>query len=146
MLNRSGRWIRGLVTLAVLIALLAGTVWGDDDAFPFGPFRMYSITNKASGEVASTYVEVRARKRERVRLDPAVLESVLGLRRAEIEGQLPRFVEDPEELGYIVEAYERTNPEGPALVELRLMQDVSTLRDGRVVDTAKRTLVVWHRS
>ena len=42
--------------IVVLGLLLAGTVWGDDDAFPFGPFRMYSTRNDPNAPVISTRV------------------------------------------------------------------------------------------
>ena len=142
MLSPSGRLIRGLATLAVLGAVMVGTLWGDDDSFPFGPFRMYSIANRTSGQITSAFVEGVRAGGEEIRMDP----SVLGLRRAEIEGQLPRFVAHPEDLRYILEAYRQKNPDAPKLIELRLMQEVNTLREGHTVATSERTLAVWPRS
>lgn len=46
-----GRLVRLLVSVAYLSLLLAGTAFGDDDPFPFGPFRMYSTSTPPNGDV-----------------------------------------------------------------------------------------------
>jgi hypothetical protein len=127
---------------AVLTALLAGTFFGDDDSFPFGPFRMYSVTNRTSGLVEVAHLEgvtVGDRRRE---IDFASF----GMRGAEIEGQTERFVNDPGQLQLLVEAYETKNPEGPQLVELHLVQEVHQLERGRPVETTEKTLASWPSS
>ena len=48
-----GRQVRLVMTALVLVALLAGTVFGDDVHFPFGPFRMYSTTDRIDAPVNS---------------------------------------------------------------------------------------------
>ncbi len=46
-----GRAVRTVATLAVAVLLTAGTVWGNDDEFPFGPFRMFSTSTPAGSAV-----------------------------------------------------------------------------------------------
>lgn len=113
--------------LGVILGLVAGTFWGDDDNFPFGPFRMFSTTNQLDGHVDSGEVwAVDAEGREF-----QVEWQDIGLRRAEIEGQTPRFVNDPEALRYVAEAYRTFNPDAPEIVAIKLFESVQVLEDGR---------------
>ena len=52
--SRAGWAARWAVTVIALALLLAGTFVGQDDDFPFGPFRMYSTTAQLNGPVRST--------------------------------------------------------------------------------------------
>ena len=136
-----GRSIRALATAGVLLLLLAGTARGEDDHFPFGPFRMFSRTTKSTGRVTASRIEAVTADGRTV----TIADARLGLRRAEIEGQIPRFRRDPALLGHLVEAYERFQPDAAELVRLRVVNDISRLTDGRV--TSRETLVVatWER-
>ncbi len=90
-LSRRGRRVRIVVTLLVAGVLLFGTLWGQDDLFPFGPFRMYASADKLNAPVADTRFEL-------VDTTGAIVELTqynTGIRRAEIEGQLSRFKSDP---------------------------------------------------
>ncbi len=83
--------VRLVVTVVVFGLLLAGTVAGTDDDFPFGPFSMYAWRHDPDTGVASDTVQA-------VLEDGRVVDvsfGDVGLRRAEIEGQLHRFVENP---------------------------------------------------
>lgn len=126
-LSPRGRWIRGLAMFAVVVGLFAGTFWGDDDNFPFGPFRMFSTTNQLDGHVDSAEVWGVTRSGEEILLEW----EWIGLRRAEIEGQMPRFAEDPDALRFVAEAYDRFNPQGEDLVAIKLRERVQMLQDGR---------------
>ena len=78
-----GRRVRVVATLITGVLLLAGTLWGTDDDFPFGPFRMYSTAPDPNGAARDTRVEgVDADGRT-----VAITEGNSGIRRAEIEGQ-----------------------------------------------------------
>ncbi len=102
MLTRAGRRTRVVLTVAVAALTIAGTLVGQDDDFPFGPFRMYSTRDDPDGTVVSTRVEARdATGRLR-----AVDERSTGLSRAEVEGQVRRFVADPELLGALSRAHD----------------------------------------
>ncbi len=144
MLSTSGRRIRMLAITAVIAMLVAGTLWGQDDHFPFGPFRMYSVRNKLDGRIKGTLMEVvdaggRVSTVE-IRADE------FGLRRAEVEGQIERFERDPGLLRHVARAYERFHP-GEQIVALRLYYEITRLSNGRPMGMPTRTLVAeWQRA
>ncbi|WP_433826858.1 hypothetical protein ACQP2E_32825 [Actinoplanes sp. CA-015351] len=116
-LTTTGRRVRVLVTVAGLVLLLAGTFWGQDDDFPFGPFRMYSTAPDPNGAAKDTRVEG-------VDVTGAVVtitETNSGIRRAEIEGQQAAYEADPSRLSRIADAYAEHTPGAPALREVRIV-------------------------
>jgi hypothetical protein len=125
--------LRLTVGALVLLAVLAGTAWGQDDDFPVGPFRMYATAARPTGTVrVAELIGVRP-DGERVLLEA----HDVGLRRAELEGQLPRFRKDPELLAALAT---------PAYVEIRLEERERFVVDRRVQRDERRTLVAsWHR-
>jgi hypothetical protein len=127
-LTRRGVWIRLAVTLAGAVLLLAGTLWGDDDHFPFGPFKMYASAVDPDAPAEDTRVEATDASGAVVLVTP----SNTGIRRAEFEGQLGRFREEPELLQTVADAYERRNPGAPPLRELRLVIRWHEVRDFEV--------------
>ena len=142
MLTAAGRRARVAVTLVLAVLTLAGTFVGQDDDFPFGPFRMYSTRDDPNGTVISTRVEaVDATGRVRV-----VDERSTGLRRAEVEGQVGRFRADPALLGALSRAHERLRPQEPRFVEIRVVERVYELRDSRPTGSqSERVVVTWRR-
>ena len=126
-LSRAGRVARLAAALAVLALVLAGTVWGDDDAFPFGPFRMYSTRADPNAPVISTRVVGLTASGEEVRLSGGQV----GLRRAEFEGQLPRIMTNPELLGLLAASYAQKHPDAPDLVEVQVVQRRFELSSGQ---------------
>jgi hypothetical protein len=144
MLTGAQRFRRAAATVLVSGALLLGTFWGTDYHFPFGPFRMYSIANRLDGRIRSALVEVRVEGRSE--WAQARTPGDLGMKRAEIEGQLSRFVADPGLLRHLATAYERLAPEEGAVVEVRLRQETTRLRAGRPAGVvAVETLATWSR-
>ena len=142
MLTRSGRRLRSAGTAIVLLLLLAGTAIGQDDAFPFGPFRMYATRDDPDGVVVSTRVEALDRDGRRV----LVPDSATGLRRAEIEGQAGRFERDPTLLAAVSRAHDRLRPDQPRYVAVRVIQRLIQLHDSRPVGAApERVVASWHR-
>jgi len=141
-LSATGRRIRVALTLLLVALTLAGTLVGQDDDFPFGPFRMYSTRDDPDGTVVSTRVEAVDRA-GRVR---TVDESATGLRRAEVEGQVGRFREHPELLGALSRAHDRLRPDEPAFVEVRVVERVYELRDSRPTgEQSERVVARWVR-
>jgi hypothetical protein len=142
-LSPASRRLRGFALAAVVVGLVVGTFWGDDDNFPFGPFRMFSTTNTLDGHVDAAEVwavDVAGREFQ-------IEWSDIGLRRAEIEGQMPRFIEDPEALRYVADAYEHFNPDAPELKVVKLRESVQILRDGRPHgEPTKVLLAQWNAS
>jgi len=122
----AGRALRITISMVVLALVTATTFWGGDDFFPFAPFKMYSSSMELDGWAGSTRVEVVNEEGERFSLT----EAATGFRRAELEGQKSRFVEDPSLLEYIAQAYERTNPDKPELVTVEIIERRYRLEDG----------------
>ena len=138
-MTSTGRRIRGAAVLILGFALLAGTVWGDDDHFPLGPFRMYSTTN-ALDDVVNTV------KLEGVDASGATLEirtQDLGLRPAEVNGQVARFRRDPSLLRFLAASYARANPDEPRLVSLTLKYGLWQLRGGEPVSYSEEDIATW---
>jgi hypothetical protein len=126
-LGPAGRAWRLAAAGIVLALLLAGTVWGDDDEFPFGPFRMYSTRADPNAAVVSTRTVGLTPEGEEVRLSGGEV----GLRRAEFEGQLDRLEDEPELLGLLADAYAERHPSAPEMVAVQVVQRRFELVDGR---------------
>jgi hypothetical protein len=125
-LTAVGRRLRLTATAVVLALLLAGSLWGDDDEFPFGPFRMYSTRNDPNAPVISTRVVGLTAAGEEVRLSGGQV----GLRRAEFEGQVSRIREHPELLGLLAESFADAHPSAPDLESVQMVQRRFELADG----------------
>lgn len=110
-LRRRALAARMTATALGLVLLFAGTLFGTDDDFPFGPFRMFATTNDWSEPISIARAEVTDAAGRTVELTPANS----GVRRAEIEGQLDRFRADPRALAALADAYRAHNPAAPAL-------------------------------
>ena len=142
MLTATGRRLRLAVTALVFGLLTAGTVLGQDDAFPFGPFRMYATRDSPDGTVVSTRVEA-VDTTGRVLVVP---DTATGLRRAEIEGQAGRFRTHPELLADLSRAHDRLHPHDPAYVEVRVVERHYRLRDSRPTgEQSEQVVASWHR-
>ena len=139
MLSDTGARVRLLGTTVVLVLVLVGSVWGDDDHWPFGPFRMYSTTTRLDGRVivpSFRGVTTQGRTLE-LRTDD------VGLRRAEVLGQLDRLQTRPDLLRLLAVAHARLHPESPHLRSLSLVAGVHRLEGGRPVDFEERVLATW---
>lgn len=134
-MTQAGRSFRLAATAVVLALVLAGSLWGSDDDFPLGPFRMYAHSGKATGVVSVPQLVGVADGRT-FRIAP---ESV-NIRRAEIEGQLNRFRE-PALLESLARTYIR---KGHELDELRLVLRRRRIEDGRRVGRSTgRVVARW---
>ena len=142
MLSQTGRRVRAAMSLLVAVLVLAGTFVGQDDDFPFGPFRMYATRDDPDGMVVSTRVEaVDTRGALRV-----VDERSTGLKRAEIEGQIRRFVADPALLGLLSQAHDQLRPAEPAYAQVRIVELSYRLADSRPTGAqSERVLARWTR-
>jgi hypothetical protein len=135
-LNQLGRAARAAVTVIGAGLLLAGTLVGQDDVFPFGPFRMYSTTDELHAPVASTRLEAVDAEGTRFRLS----DGMTGMRRAEIEGQMGRFRADPALLGSLAEAYAARNAGRPPLARVEIVVRHFTLAGGKPTGAYTDTL------
>ncbi|WP_412540429.1 hypothetical protein R8Z50_32190 [Longispora sp. K20-0274] len=130
--------LRVTITTLVAVALLLGTLFGSDDAFPFGPFRMYATTDALDAPVRDT--RVTAVDDSGAGLD--LTERDTGLRRAEVEGQLGRS--DLPRL--LAEAYARRNPAAPPLRRVAIVVTWHELRAGQPTGrTTEETVAAWER-
>src|SRR3954463_16644374 len=105
-LSSRGLRVRVLCTFAGFLLLVAGTLWGQDDDFPFGPFRMYSTAPDPDADAPDTRLEGVDTSGRTV----ALTEPNSGLRRAEIEGQQQAYVHDPARLRQVARAYAGKTP------------------------------------
>ena len=129
-------------SMAAVVLLCIGTFWGDDDNFPFGPFRMYSTKQRLDGEVRATEVYGLTRSGEWVGLPF----DDFGLRRADIEGQLGKLAQPPEEiLVDMAVAYERFGRGDHEIVALRLVERTYNVEDGVPVGEEVEVLGTWRR-
>lgn len=141
-LTAAGRRVRVAVTLVLAVLTLSGTVVGQDDDFPFGPFRMYSTRDDPNGTVVSTRVEAVDTSGRVLVVD----ERSTGLKRAEVEGQVRRFRDRPQLLGALSRAHDRLRPDEPPYAEVRVVERVYELRDSRPTGVAsERVVVTWRR-
>lgn len=132
-----------LATLIVGALLLAGTLWGTDDDFPFGPFRMYSTAPDPNGDARDTRVEGVDTAGRTV----AITEGNSGIRRAEIEGQQQAYVEDPARLGRVAAAYAEHTPGAPPLRSVRIVVRWHNIENARPTGESRDEVVAeWTRS
>jgi hypothetical protein len=141
-LSRQGRAVRVAATAVVAALLLAGTLWGQDDHFPFGPFRMYATADSPDAPVRDTRVVGVDDHGVQVDLD----ERATGVRRAEIEGQLTRIAADPALLAGVADAYARRHPAAAPLVEVTVVVRWHELSGGRPTGRYRdETVATWRR-
>ncbi len=125
-----------------MLLLVVGTAWGEDDHFPFGPFKMYSRATRTTGRV--TWLELEGR--DAAGRTKNVTGDDVGLRRAELEGQMPRFRDDPDLLAALAEAWRRIRPGEPELVEIRVIAQAQDVVDSTPVgEPVERVVLTWQR-
>jgi hypothetical protein len=130
------RW-RLAATAVAGVLLLTGTVAGQDDDFPFGPFRMYSTAPDPDAPAPDTRVEgVDAAGRTVV-----LTEANSGIRRAEIEGQQREYAADQGRLANVAAAYAKQSPGAAALIEVRIVVRWHGIKDARPTGTTRDQVV-----
>ncbi|WP_446212539.1 hypothetical protein [Micromonospora sp. IBSANI012] len=142
-LTPRGRAVRLGATALGLALLLAGTLWGVDDQFPFGPFRMYSTSEPPNAPAPDTRVEGVDRTGAVIALG----QDATGIRRAEIEGQQDRYAADPTLLRQVADAYAERHPGAPELVEVRIVIRWYGIHQGRPTGRwTDETTVRWQEA
>jgi len=141
-LTDRGRRIRVLVTLVGALLLVVGTLWGTDDDFPFGPFRMYSTAPDPNGAAKDTRVEgvdVNGRT-------VGITEANSGIRRAEIEGQQAVYMSDPSRLSQVAAAYAEHTPAAAPLRSVRIVVRWHGVKHSRPTGTwTDQVIAQWTR-
>jgi hypothetical protein len=142
-LSSTARRVRLAVVLVVFVLLGWGSWRATDDAFPVGPFVMFAFTTPPDGEVRSAAVEAVdvSGRRAPVELEP----KTVGLRRAEMEGQIGRVIGHPQLLGALAVTHHRLQPAAPQWQQVDLVEHRVQLHDGRVLSESTVVLASWHR-
>jgi hypothetical protein len=140
-LSRYGRLGRSLSAAAVIALLLTASASGTDDDFPLGPMVQFAFSVPPAGEIRSHWLEADTTAGDHIKLSMSALGA--GLKRAEVEGQMGRFVRDPSLLQGIADAQHRLHPGQPALTRLYVVMKVTKLNHGRPVGDSMRTVVTW---
>lgn len=144
-LSTRGRAVRVLAALIGMVALAAGTLYGEDDWFPLAPFRMFSTADDPNLPVNIARVDaVDAVDATGARF--SLDEDNAGVRRAEIEGQMAALMADPAKVAAIADAYASRNPGEPALTEVDVIIEHHWLKDGEVTgEVTDEVVATWRR-
>lgn len=142
-LSTRGRAARVVATALGALLLLMGTLWGQDDDFPFGPFRMYSTAPDPNADAPDTRVEgVDTAGRTIV-----LTEANSGLRRAEIEGQQQAYIDDPGRLRQVAIAYAEKSPDAAPLTTVRIVIRWEGIEHSRPTGTSRDQIIAtWTAS
>ncbi|WP_426573354.1 hypothetical protein [Aquihabitans sp. McL0605] len=122
-----GRRARVLTTVVLVAVTLMGSAKGLDDDFPIGPFRMYAQARSLNSPVNDTWPWAIDAAGHDFRLSQAKL----GVRRAEIEGQLGTFQHDPERLEILADAYAERHPGAPPIKVVEIRTRKIAMHDGK---------------
>lgn len=140
LLSHRGRRARIVATVVGVALLLAGTLVGTDDDFPFGPFRMFATTNSWDEPIRTARAEIITTDGGTIELT----EHNSGVRRAELEGQLDRFRAEPSRLAPLAAAYRARNPDAdrPASVTV-LVRNHEIGRTGPTGHYTDEVVATW---
>src|SRR3954463_16422014 len=92
-LSPRGFTLRAIFTIGTLAALAVGTFHGSNQLFPAGPMTQYAFYIAPNGVVISNtmWADTTDGRRVHVQLNAAGV----GVKRADIEAQLPAIIADP---------------------------------------------------
>lgn len=121
------RVIRDLAMGFVVAGLIAGSLFWQDDAWPFAPFRMFARGTTTNVHVLALQADLADGRTVRIDYEK------LNLRRAEVEGQILRFTAHPEMLGDLIVAYNRTVGPSRKIAALRVLSRRAPIVGGRLV-------------
>lgn len=121
------RWRAATVTVLAALFVL-GSVVGQDDWWPFSPWRMFSTSTPPSGAVVAMALEVQTAD------DPAwrptgLTPSNVALNRAEVEGRIPQITADPTMLGTLAASHARLHPDDAPWTAVRLVRRETVIVD-----------------
>lgn len=131
---------RDIAALFMVVGLVLGTVlWQTDDAWPFAQMRMFP----GGGESAISFVSIQATYDDGTR--DRLSAFAFHLKRAEVEGQMPRIKADPSLLGDLIDRYNADHPGGKSIVLLRLLKREAQRGDARGARWIETELARWPR-
>lgn len=133
---------RLVATAAVLGVLAYGQIADTNDLFPFGSLSQYATARDMNGTVRSIYL-LADTDQEQGKFISANM-NVIGVGRAEIEGQLNRILEQPQLMQAFIDSYAALNPDEPPIRTIYLKRSTQQLVNGYVVGEKQYTeLVRW---
>jgi hypothetical protein len=140
-LTSRGRVLRLAATAAAGAAILCGTVTGAEKMFPAGPMTQYAFYVAPNGQVESiqVFADTTAGTHVPVHLSP----SGVGIKRADIEIQLPASKRNPALLRTIAVAQRRLHPDQPQYVRLYVVDTIIPLHDRVPQPSRTEVLVSW---
>lgn len=137
-LGAFGLWWRLAVTAVVVTMVGLGTWVGDDGWWPFAPMSQYAFAVRNDGVVSSLGIDALTVDGDLVRVP--LSKERLGIERAEIEGQAPRIVRQPELLQDLAVLHSRRLPHEPAYAVLYVRTTTTRIVTGFTTVT---TLATW---
>ena len=141
---RSRAW-RVVVLAALTAVFVAGSVVGQDDWWPFSPWRMFSTSQAPTGAVIAMGLEVQTATDPTWVTAPVTPETV-GLNRAEVEGRSGRIAADPSLLATLAASHTRLRPSAPAWTAVRLVRHETVVVDRRPTGVVRTTEIArWAR-
>ncbi len=139
--RRALAWRVGV--FGVLFALTAlGSVALTDPWWPIGPQKQYATGIDVNGTIHSTYAVAKNENGKKVRI-PWGIHGV-GIGRAEIEGQLQRFIDHPALLQALAIGHARSMPGDSPYTTIFLMQTQTKLKNAVDQKTVTVVLATWH--
>ena len=142
-LGLTGRTWRAVALLAFAVLFCAGSLVGDDDWWPFGPWRMFSTSQAATGSVWSTEIEVQTADARGQWVPAPLTPENVGLNRAEIEGRIPQIQADPSRLGTLARSHAALRPSSAQWTALRVVRRLIVVVDRKPTGEV-RTEVLAH--
>lgn len=141
LLSRPALWWR-ISVFGVLFALTAlGSVALTDPWWPIGPQKQYATGIDVNGTIHSTYAVAKNEDGAKVTV-PWGIHGV-GIGRAEIEGQLQRFINHPSLLQAIAVGHSRNMPGDSPYKIVYLMQTQTKLKNAVDQKTITVKLAQW---
>jgi hypothetical protein len=137
-----GRLMRAAFTVGTLTALAVGTFFGSNQLFPAGPMTQYAFYIAPDGIVVSNTMWADTTTGERVHVQ--LNASGVGVKRADIEAQLPAIIANPSLLRTVATGQRRLHPDQPQFTTLYVMRTVTQLRDRVPVSKTSSIIVTWH--
>lgn len=144
-LGIGGRTWRAIVMVAVMTLFILGSLIGNDHWWPFSPWRMFATATKPTGAVSVMAIEVQ--KSEDGKWTPVPINPwIMGVNRAEVEGQVPQTIDDPDRLGTLAETHSKLKPNEAEWVGVRMVRRSSVIEDGEPTGELRTTVqATWQK-
>jgi hypothetical protein len=133
----SSLW-RLAVTAVVVTTVCLGTWVGDDTWWPFAPMSQYAFSVQNNGVINSLTIDALTVDGETVRVP--LSKEMIGIERAEIEGQAPRIIRRPALLQDLAVLHSRRLPHEPPYAVLYLRNTSTQIGTGAATI---HTLATW---